>query len=733
MQQKPNGWPKSSAVEILPSFYLRMAYSQWPPAGDETPQGVAPISSWSVDRELTGSNLPGQVRGPSGFSIATGSVVFPQPQGAPLSPWARGSLQLGPGGLCSLYATHKAGEQLNLGKFFVAPISGSSTSNTVSLDLEDHSIQLRRPYSLTWRYDPLLANLDAAWVVAQIAERNGFLSTPTAPSGTVFNAPLVGSAEVVTGTLASVPALQWESGDGLVGMGNVSRIWGRLDGFDQWTRELGIAAQVSGRGGMVLIGAFTVDIRDNYVLIRDSVGELGRFELPQKTSAIRDVMVSLARVSANKLGVRIGEPGGSWSARTDFTTLDPVPLDTADIPVAVTTYGYGGGANVGRWINGVRMWEHSGTSVPAATTITAYIEHTMSTLSGVFNLQNRSSWEVLQEIAASTLGAVWVDEQGSLIYRNREGLRQREFTETIEALDSLESLEWTVDPGDVADRVEVNYTPADVFSGANILTIWEATSRIRVGAGLTVTLRLDIPGSTDRISGFMPLWDESEAPNRFSRWMASTLIDGSGVRPADNALSFSWEIVGGSVIELRITNRTNQGLWLVDSSGDPYLIIRTNRHVAPGETQSISSGASESNSITPLSINAGEWVQDAAVAQEILNFARSQTARAQAVLPRVRVKPDLARQLGDIVRLTDGHTDLVSKAIITGIHLTGGEAGYEQRLDLGLLDPVFTDFDKTLTAQEITTFEQLEALLISAGVSTFEEFDEWLRDLGGTL
>lgn len=737
MQNKPEGWPDGGPVETIPEVFLKIDGSAWPPAQDGIPEGTAAVGEWSVDRELVGSHLPGQVRGPSGFSVATGSVSFPQAQGSQLSPWGRGGLRVGPGGQSVLFASHDGPSALSgvsLGQFRIAPISGSNTSNTVNLDLEDRTIQLNRPFTLRWEYNPVLPTPDAAWVIAKVAELNGHRVTPANPGGTKFAAQLVGSAEVTIGTLTGTSNVSWASSHGRIGMTSGSRIEGRFDAsLEQWVNQLAIAACVSGRGGMVVIGTIVVDIRHDQVMIRDSTGGLRDIPLSPTADPIREMLITLVRVTANSLGVKIAERGGIWSEMIVIPTVDHIPFTLTSTPVRVTTSGYGGGGPADRWINGVRIWEHTGAaSAPPASEVTALIEHTMSPLSGVFGVENLTSWNVIQDIAKATLGAAWVDELGNLVYRNREGLRAREWVETVEALDSIESLEWTIDPGDVADRVEVNYTPAEVFEGGDIITLWESTDKFNVGPGRTTSIKFDITGATDRVSAFMPIWDDSQAETRFSRWAAATSPDGSGERPADTALRFSAEIIGPSRVQLNITNRSSERLWLVDGSGNPCLIVRTSRHVAPGEPETLAAGVPEVSAASPLTIDAGAWVQDVEAAQELLSFARSQTARAQATLNRVRVKPDLARQLGDIVRLTDGLTELSSKAIITGVHLSGNNGGYRQELDMCLLDNTFLDLDQIAADLQFSTFSQLDAHLSSLGITTFNQFDDWLEDIGGT-
>lgn len=535
-------------MEVIPEMLLELTGSAWPPAAGDIPQGTAAVGEWSVNRTLTGGALPGQVRGASGHSIATGSTSFAQPEGAPLSPWGKGALNLGPGGKCILYATHAdpgLAQGLRLGNFVVAPISGSNTSNAVDLELDEDSIRLQKPFTLNWVYDPAQPTFDASWVLGQIAASAGLA--------------------------------------------------------------------------------------------------------------------------------------------TD-------------------------------------------------------IESTGSPLRGVFGVAGASAWSVAQSIAAATMGAVWISEAGVFTYRNRHTLRGvGGYTESIEALDSVESLPWTIDPADIADRVELTYAPTEIVASSHTSTLWEATDPIRLSAGQTITVNADVAGTTDRLSPFVPIWPVSDpnapvyADSQMSRWAAASQSGGGGVRPSDTAIRVTATMSSPSRARITITNTTGGTLWLVDGNGNPTLILRTNLHIQPGEPVVISSGVPEAVAVAALEVDAGAWVQDASTAQEILSWLTGQTSRAQATLAQVRVKPDLARQMGDTIRLTDGHTGLRSKALVTGVSLAGGPEGYTQSLDLALMDVIFADFDTYCIDNGIITFADLDAFCIANNLNTFAELDAWLTDFGGNL
>src|SRR6185312_11903539 len=159
MQTKPAGWPADAAVEVVPDVVADFGASA---------PGAVSVADWSIERQLTGSLLPGQVRAGSGFSVASGSVAFPQTS-PPLSPWGKGSQKLIPGGKCAVYATHDGVGRLPLGGFLADKVTGSVSDPAVHVELVEDQSRLRRRVSV-----PGLAGIagassvDAIWIIDQI-------------------------------------------------------------------------------------------------------------------------------------------------------------------------------------------------------------------------------------------------------------------------------------------------------------------------------------------------------------------------------------------------------------------------------------------------------------------------------------------------------------------------------------------------------------------------------------
>ncbi len=127
-----------------------------------------------------------------------------------------------------------------------------------------------------------------------------------------------------------------------------------------------------------------------------------------------------------------------------------------------------------------------------------------------------------------------------------------------------------------------------------------------------------------------------------------------------------------------------------------------------------------------LSIDAKTYLQDPAEAVRAVEWVASQTTTPLATVSNVRVPFDPRLQLGDLVALVcdgagiDDTTDKISKAIVTGIHLTGTESSIEQTLDLAFTGVTFADLDRVLAGM---TFAQGDVLF---ACMTFADLDRWI-------
>lgn len=756
MQTKPAGWPADQAVEDVPEVRARFRSSAWPPARDGMPAGQAAVGEWSIDRNLTGGGLPGQARGASGGSIAQGSFTFPQPQGAPLSPFTADGLEVQAGGLIDVTAW-QGNASLPLGSFQSQSVSGASTNGAIDVDIEEATQRLKRPFTYQWFYDPKAPTLDASHIMEAAASAGGYVgsSAPLNPSHqwVLLGSELNGRAIASSGGVVSTPLVpRWGTSDGRIGLSSgmmkLSPSGNETSpGFGWSTSEVTFFVEVGAAGGVVEIaqsgGADGLRVGfgrgEQSIVIRrmgvQSVIASYPITLNQESHSF---LVHMIRPSASSAEVTIRicqDEATTWTTLGTFTVAGLHAWSRQDTyTVGWFTVTHQRQASAG-WVRGFQAY--SGVSDYAALaalplrTVTARIAASGSLLHGVFDLADKTCWDIIQEAARSTMGGAWMDERGAIIYRDRESLRSGVPVETMIAEERLDTLAWDTSIEDMADRVELAYTPAEVVSDPLArVTLWEADRPYIILARKDLEIVVDIEGSTDRISAFLPLWDTTtagEEGSQMSRWAAAYRRDGDGERPGDNAIRINATMVGPSKVKLRVMNRTDNDLWLVDGRGNPCLILRSTLQVAPGEQITVASGNPEARSISPFSFDAGMWVQTPDMAQEMLDWLTSQTAQPEPTIPGVGVKPDLARQLGDIVVVTDETTQLRSKALITAVHLSGSSSGYTQNVTMALLAETFRSLDAYTVAQGVSTFQDIDTALATADVQTFTQFDAWCR------
>lgn len=783
MQKKPAGWPVSAPVETVPDVQVSMDGGVWPPAAGTSPAGTASVLDWDVKRDLTGGALPGQALSGSGFSVATGTVNIPQPAGAPLTPWASAGRRVAPGGLAWLTASHSTVSSLRLGRFIVDSINGAALDDAVSLDLVESQRRMDGLFTYDWAYNAARPVIDASAALRAAARAGGYRTeADEASQYGLFNevgnirVPFLGSIDPISGHVVSTTSglVSRTSGGragfagggvSLVGPGAVAypyyyRFGLTIDGLKEvsitfpTTRSSTVRCELSATGFKLYTDA-TPSRKPDEKLVATAPWPDGGFTPGVPTRVYLWMTFSQNDATGTELKAvpSIYKNGSLINGDDVFATnptMDGYPVRGGiedPNPEVITIGGPGQGWFTDFVLTGdLSITDPSAMTdaLGAAPTLTpnAFIEHASSPLSGVFDVKNKKARDVFQDIARATMGAGWQSETGDLIYRSRESLRTGAAVERVEAETSLVDVPWTIRQDEVADRIEVTYTPAAVVrDSTHKLTLWEATEPIQIGSNRSVTIYADITGTTDRISPFSIMNASKTDPANlaYSRWLAAPTPSGGGARPADEAIRIETKIVSPSKVRLNITNTTNGTLWLVDGDGNPTLILRSSLQVQPGEQQSVEWGAAEDRAIQPFTFDAGQWVQDRATALELLDWLNSQMAKPLPSIPSVSVKPDLARQLGDVIVLTEAkqdtlpgdpeHIPLKTKALITGISLSGDAGGYDQALSLALLGVTFGDFDRwgTNLYPGAKTFAAFDAWLVSQGILTAAQLDAYFE------
>lgn len=722
------------------------------------------VTAWSVSRSLSGGGLPGQARAASGSSVGQGTVSVESPAGR--TPWTAGPIK--PGGVVALDAAEDIGvAAAPQGRMVVRSVSADSAlSASRTLSIEDDLTALRGRANIIGAMYPTYAwttpepgAQDASFVVDVAARAAGYYSTPKPPSSCFFSVPFTGSPlpEVGSARLVSVPRY-----DELFGQASVSNAY--VNGppgaspfstghiffsFDAAYADFGSAYAT------LSIGAGSVNIVTADIAIASSADN--RFSINWQPSVVWTRVIDPAfpnrvqgeveflgmpadRSSATgvRLRLRTG-PSIPWSAWITYTYPTPVDLTVpTEVSVTAAAAVYTG-AGTGR--SGVRGVLACTTDEPAVwTQPTARINLSRSPLYAALP-DARTSWDIMQEMAAATMGAVWIGEDGVLNYRSRDNMRGASTAiETVVAERSLDDVPWSISNDEVADRVELTYRPPDIQVGgaeifnANHMTInvWSSTEVVEIRAGRTITIEQDLDGAAFGLAPWYPVWDTTYAANRFSRWAASTQRDGGGARPADTALTVTSSLVTPSRLRIRITNNTTGTLYTAGTDGTTMLLQRGTMFARAGEPRVVASGLGEDDARNPLEIDLGAWVQDDATANEMLAWLTGNVTEPMPTLTGVAVTPKASRRLGDVIRIKDPqYTAVASKALIVGIQNEGSDGVLKQSLDLAILAVTFNDLDAWLVSQGVSTFDQLDTLLTSMGLTTFDALDAFIPTIGG--
>lgn len=741
----PAGWPAPADVETLPTIWLRMDGSAWPPAQDGRPAGVVPVGDWSVERELVGSTLPGNVRARSGLSVGAASVTIAQMAVRPLAPWATtDDRRVVTGRAADLYATydgHDAIARIELGDWIVAPAAGGLLNPGVSVDLIERQYEGRRsPHQLPPTPGRVVQGslTEAAWAVTELAAQMGYHAVPPPVASCILAVPAQGTVTAKrsdalpdvdtlvpagpggwdrsTGPLTARQFLQLKylitNGEWLTASGQsiflTVNYAGTVDFWSEFATTLGFGISLRpGSGG------------NRVLAVRVNPGTAG-------TWATGDFATGADQVHPNRVQVEIQRTGSSssmgirararssaeaaWSSwvtapdTTDDRPFNGLMIDTPDTSAAdafsalqVTTE-----ADPALW------------SVPNAD-----IDPLGVLVGAPWLPAATDAWTGVQEICAATLGAAWITRNKTLMVRDAAYLAGVDRAATPLDVGALaEDISWTVDPADTADRLTVTYQPMTYtpFGGA-APEIWRADNVLRVPAGKTVDIVVDFDGPVDdALNQWIPAWDPA-AEIVGCVWSAFTNTNGAGAHASDDALSFTHRWVNSGRLVLSIRNLTGTDLFTVDALGQPCLILRTLYQLNQAESEVIELGLPEVEAVNPMSIDLGRHVQRDEDAQAIADFLWARVSTPAWRADSVRVKLDWTIDMGDVLDLTHARSGLRAKALVSKVAFDGSAGEIAQALDLVLLPPTWSDFDASWAGGTWADFDDAWA------AGTWADFD----------
>jgi hypothetical protein len=693
---------------------------------------VVDALSWQVSRDLTGS-LPGQVRQVTGFSLGSGSVALWDSTGR--TPW-RGTPEI-PGGTVSIdAATDAAGTLTPVARMVTGEIGRPSLlSGMRDVSIEDVPAQRTAgvviPSTLALTADvydgTAYTPLDAAWVVDQSARSLGYYACPQPTASAVLVANLIGSPWPEVG---SVPT---------AGGGWSSDLWqtdslGRV--FPGFNIPYFPTAELPASGGSwYLTSTATRYFNDDTTTPTTSRYELSGTVAPGDDTSTSQFFITVdAAAGTFKLDVTVGgssapTASGTWTGsgigadrrfQVQFERLSSTQARLRVRPTYGATWSawatstHVAETNPIRLVNinggmfGVQV--HTADVADVWTAATARIGASENNLTAVLvdsasaNVA-RDAWQTAQEVAAASLSALWINEEGTLRFAGRRQMRGLPATLAEEDLNpwpqvyvapSFLDLPYSVSVEDVADRVAVTYQPPDITDDAVYsTTVWESSGTpVRIAAGKKVTLFVDLDGAAaDDLAPWYAINDEAVFPNvRMSRWAASTQQGGGGTAPPKDALDVTASLIAPSRIRLVVRNTYTQALWTAGDDPTMKLTVRARTLATFSNPVTYELGASEVDARTPLEVNLGAWCQDEDTAREIATWLQDMTTEPLPVLRDVPLIPDLSIRLGQIVVVRDpGISGLVSKALIAGLSVSHAADGLAMTARLVLLPVTESD------------------------------------------
>ncbi len=695
------------------------------------------VESWSVDSDLQGAGVPGQTRARSGVSTRGGTVTFLNDSG---EPWKASAL---PGQSITIDAASDIG--LPLSRIFTGQITALHASSALSPQITAIVKEIapkKRALTLPY-YTPEITGGDTARLIRDAASVLGWTTAPPTHSADFLHAPLCGHLAGNPGRLSPNSdggrwitvdgqcALQLDAGSNLNYMfrpepsdanwGTVSIRTKMLSGqkFDLAFNGVNMTVERVGdtltfttvRAGTPTSQSITIS------------GTTGVLQINQRRNYLPSQGIDsvLTRIRWIADGTTPTNPTLGWS---QITTMDGVPIPTDWLVIR-------GGATMPPmyWIvarDNYDLVYHQPT---------ALIEASGIRMDYVLLDKQESAWEFLKSVTDQVMGATLITEAGELVFYSKDRLRGLGAASTeIIGTDTVADLPWSVDIEEVADRVEVAWTPAErTVTNSATQTVWVSETPTRITAKATVR----IPVTLDKVAvgaldGFTQ--DTTGTATTGSRWIAFTTADGTSPLPAEDAIKVQIVWHTPASFTLAITNTTNGTLWVRDENGGGGLTLRAYDVTRPGEEQVYAIGASEETAENPYRHDGGTIIQSVEDAQNLAAWLHSTLSEPLPVLQGVEVDPHMGRKLGQIITIYDpSNTAIRSRALIYGVsNSQSGPAEQTQTLNLALL--AFTIADKAKYFMNInpsmTINQRAQWLQANVGDLTLNQAAAWIEKNG---
>ena len=732
----PYGWGRTPDSYLLPSIVLEVEGAGW--------LSGAAVGSWSLDRELVASTIPGNIRQRTGLSIGAASVTIRPAVRS--TPWSKSpATRVETGLVATLYAedpSNPGGERLPLGAWVTDETDGALSGEESPVELLEASYAgrdvppLLPPYAAA-PFTPGMP-VDPVWPIARLLEQVGFPASPrpSIPDTVLLVVPMDGAIHATAQQAGAAYVLAGEVADGWGLLGDRGLIAGGSGSSFTATAgpgatRLPVAEQL--RGGGITV---TLEVSGTVWLLDVAQGWLVRVTDDGAGSCSVAVHNALgapvdeqtfpageSEVWPGRVQVQIqrtwNSPTSEWTStrargRSSLTSAWSAWSEHSSIHAPAG----GMGLETVQVVGGALVPDTAVTSAPgrfAAVCITRTSIHDglydppkamLQPLGGDAGLPwtptGLDAWGAIQDAASAHGAAVNTGLDGMARILTPADLAGA--TDTWEPIDvgaEFDDLPWTLDPEDTADRVAVTYTPPSITTAAVGSTdlapvAWQADDVIELAAGATVTIPavLDGRAAVGIFTRFiLPEGEPSAWWSQSSNVIAFDNPEGTGDPIAGSLVEATVVQTSPTTATVTVTNRTPAKVYLVDGNGEPCLILRA-RLVATYDTpQVVERGAGAGDAERPLEVDLTPWVQSKDQAQAIADRLWGRVSGGGLwKAATVRCRLDWSLDIGQVRPLVHEGSDLGVQALITKVHYDGSPGQIAQSLDLVLVPWTYADF-----------------------------------------
>lgn len=325
----------------------------------------------------------------------------------------------------------------------------------------------------------------------------------------------------------------------------------------------------------------------------------------------------------------------------------------------------------------------------------------LNPLTALPDVTGQTTWQVLQDIAASEAAVIGFNELGQAFFTNRETIQTAVVARTVTSNVSLMTLATLEQQSLVATHVQI---PVDQLAIQPAGTVWAASSVLQINPGtpLIFTATLSDPAVAVKTSdsGYYP---NTGAVVGNTYWQACTTADGTG-SPVIFGIAVTVVQTSSSQLQVTITNTSGQVLFLVTpagypspiggTTGSPSLILGGQAIIGSSAGGSviadiqwppIGSGGATTNSQfgeVLLQISANDWVQDLPSAQALALYYIEDLSWPKPMVRNISMMPDARLQNLDRITLID--TDISginADVLVIGINMSLSNGTFSQALD----------------------------------------------------